>query len=134
MSNATFPNYYRNEEEIRAGFADPALGLTLRTVDWRQTECPFGRGKGTPAELVGTVRSLPRRIIASVRLASTCSVIASARGTQISFVLVCGCLPPDAIGLEITCPTSSGPHLEQLGIHVRTPRLALGVGEAGFGG
>jgi len=55
--NATIPNYYRNEAELRKPFEDGSLGLKLHKIEWRQTLCPFGRGLGSPAEVVGTMRT-----------------------------------------------------------------------------
>ncbi|KAG5180499.1 S-adenosyl-L-methionine-dependent methyltransferase [Tribonema minus] len=58
---ASFCNYYRGERELRAPFEDSdggaALGLALRRLEWREIACPFGRGAGTPEQLVGTVRT-----------------------------------------------------------------------------
>jgi hypothetical protein len=54
-ANATFCSYYRSEEEMRAGFTGERLGLRLKSLEWRPITCPFGRGLGSPAELVGTV-------------------------------------------------------------------------------
>jgi glycine/D-amino acid oxidase-like deaminating enzyme len=54
---ATFCNYYRTEAELRAPFEDDSLGLQLLSLEWRTVTCPFGRGKGTPEDLVGTVRT-----------------------------------------------------------------------------
>mmetsp|Transcript_14851 Transcript_14851/g.25137 ORF Transcript_14851/g.25137 Transcript_14851/m.25137 type:complete len:1221 (+) Transcript_14851:276-3938(+) len=56
-ANATFCSYYRSEEEMRAGFTGERLGLRLKSLEWRPITCPFGRGLGSPAELVGTVRT-----------------------------------------------------------------------------
>ena len=58
-SNATFCNYYRTEEELRAGFDGERLGLRLTSLEWRPIKCPFGRGLGSPAEVVGTVSPRP---------------------------------------------------------------------------
>jgi len=55
-SNATFCNYYRTETELRAGFDGERLGLRLKSLEWRPITCPFGRGLGAAAEVVGTVR------------------------------------------------------------------------------
>lgn len=55
--NATIPNYYRTEAEVRKPFDDGSLGLKLHKIEWRQTLCPFGRGLGSPAEVVGTMRT-----------------------------------------------------------------------------
>lgn len=54
---ATFCNYYRTEEELRAPFEDGRLGLKLRKLEWRPIRCPFGWGQGKPEEVVGTVRT-----------------------------------------------------------------------------
>jgi len=55
--SATFCNYYRTEEELRAPFEGERLGLRLRKLEWRPIQCPFGREQGTPEEVVGTVRT-----------------------------------------------------------------------------
>mmetsp|Transcript_13987 Transcript_13987/g.16908 ORF Transcript_13987/g.16908 Transcript_13987/m.16908 type:complete len:866 (+) Transcript_13987:189-2786(+) len=52
-----FCNYYRNEQEMIAPFEGEKLGLKLKSIEWRDTPCPFGRGKDSPANLVGTVRT-----------------------------------------------------------------------------
>lgn len=43
---ATFCNYYRTEEELKAAFEGEKLGLKLVALEWRSITCPFGRGKG----------------------------------------------------------------------------------------
>eukprot|EP00232_Nephroselmis_pyriformis_P001473 CAMPEP_0182910146 /NCGR_PEP_ID=MMETSP0034_2-20130328/36136_1 /TAXON_ID=156128 /ORGANISM="Nephroselmis pyriformis, Strain CCMP717" /LENGTH=1185 /DNA_ID=CAMNT_0025046447 /DNA_START=31 /DNA_END=3588 /DNA_ORIENTATION=+ len=53
----SFCNYYRTEKELRAPFEDNSLPLNIKTLEWRETPCPFGRGKGSPADVVGTVRT-----------------------------------------------------------------------------
>ena len=69
---ASFANYYRNEEELLAPFEGSGSssggggggggvgcvpGLRLKKLDWRRQTCPFGRGVDTPLSLVLTVRS-----------------------------------------------------------------------------
>jgi len=54
---ATFCNYYRTEEELKAAFEGEKLGLKLVALEWRSITCPFGRGKGEAADVVGTVRT-----------------------------------------------------------------------------
>lgn len=62
---ASFANYYRNEEELLAPFEGSSSsggvgcvpGLRLKKLDWRKQTCPFGRGEDTPLSLVLTVRS-----------------------------------------------------------------------------
>ena len=55
--SASFPNYYRSEAELSAPFEDEKLGLKLKSIEWRYSKCPFGRGLGSPAEVVGTMRT-----------------------------------------------------------------------------
>lgn len=54
---ATIPNYYRSEEELRKPFENGSVGLKLHKIEWRYSKCPFGRGLGSPAEVTGTVRT-----------------------------------------------------------------------------
>lgn len=64
---ASFVNYYRNEEELLAPFENSGSSsggsvgcvprLRLKKLDWRTQMCPFGRGRDTPLSLALTVRS-----------------------------------------------------------------------------
>ncbi|KAA8497474.1 N-methyl-L-tryptophan oxidase [Porphyridium purpureum] len=70
---ATFPNYYRSTEELSAPFLDGSVGLKLKHLDWRYSECPYGRGKGSPAELIGTIRTWSNSVFLSALSDERCA-------------------------------------------------------------